>query len=50
MNEGDDCLIIIKYDNVDFKVYLLFFLDRSYIDLLNEIDRLIWEFRVVSVF
>lgn len=49
MNEGDDCLIIIKYDNVDLKVHLPSLLDRSYIDLPNETDRSTWESRVVSV-
>nr|XP_058951392.1 uncharacterized protein LOC131778925 [Pocillopora verrucosa] len=49
MNEGDDCLIIIKYDNVDLKVHLPSLLDRSYIDLPNETDRSTWESRVISV-
>lgn len=49
MNEGDDCLIIIKYDDVDLDVHLPSLLNRSYIDLPNPTDRSTWESRLVSV-
>ena len=49
MNEGDDCLIIIKYDDVDLDVHLPSLLNRSYIDLPNPTDRSTWESRLVNV-
>lgn len=49
MNQGDDCLILIKYDDVDLDIHLRSVLNRSYIDLPRPTDRSTWESRIVNV-
>ena len=48
--QGDDCLIVIKYDNVNVTEVLGGpLLERSYIDYTSTCDRSWWESRLVQV-
>ncbi|KAJ7382981.1 TIR domain [Desmophyllum pertusum] len=51
MNHGDDCLIVIKYDDVDVNSLpmMAMLLNRSYIDFTKRTDRSTWESKLVDI-
>lgn len=51
MNHGDDCLIVIKYDDVDINSLpmMAMLLNRSYIDFTKRTDRSTWESKLVDI-
>lgn len=46
MNNGDDCLILFKFDDVEIPSTLL---NMSYIDFTSATDRSTWERKLVDV-
>ena len=49
MNCGDDCLIVIKFDDIGVESLPPSILDRSYIDFTQQTDRDTWESRLAEI-
>lgn len=49
MNNRDDCLIVIKFDDAGVESLPASILNRSYIDFTQHTDRTTWESRLVEI-
>jgi len=49
MNCGDDCLIVIKFDDIGVESLPPSILDRSYIDFTQQTDRDTWESKLAEI-